>query len=307
MREAFLSGNTDATETTTPAEQAGPIYLFESVTLTEEGRLKLVGNRYFGEGSDEFTITRSRAPHPDLLKELRRLTLHMALLTESVSDVLLYPPGLYNDTLLPAEVAARAALRDAVESGEVFIHPLLEPFRCLSVNWKSKGIVLSGERKSRYRLGRNLVLKTPETLLLSYDEEDLEDDDYPFFEQLRNTLASLTAEAIAYMGGKYGEGGEQLELFGKDAPAPTLAEAFDVMDEALHADQLRRDAREKDGKLFTGPGSLGRIQQLVDKSSSFTSIEFSAGKTGEAPQVLGKIEKRKANRTAVKGGEQDAF
>ena len=305
MREAFLTGDTDATETVVSTEASAPIFMFESVTLTEEGRLKLVGMRYFNEGADEFTITRSRAPHPDLLKELRRLTLHMALLTESVSDVLLYPPGLYQDTLLPAEVAARAALRDAVETGEAFIHPLLEPFRCLSVTWKSKGIVLSGERKSRYRLNKNLMLKTPETMLLGgLDDEYMDENDYPFFEQLRNTLASLQAEAIGYMNGKYGEGGEQLELFGKDAPAPTLAEAFDVMDEALHAQQLRCDAREAvHGHLAVSRG-LGRIHDLVNANgSSIDSVEFSFGKVGEAPQVMGKIEKRPANRKAVKGGE----
>jgi hypothetical protein len=234
MREAYLTGGTSAPETTTPAESTAPIFLFESVTLTEEGRLKLVGMRYGGEASDEFTITRSRSPHPDLLKELRRLTLHLALLTESVSDAQLYPAPDSGYSQLPPAVMHRNLLRDAVESGEAYLHPLLEPFRCLSVTWKTKGIVLTGERKSRYRLNKSLVLKTPETLLLGgMEEEEMDENDYPFFEELRNTLASLQAECIAYMNGKYGEGGEQLELFGKDPVPRTISEISEELMDAL--------------------------------------------------------------------------
>jgi hypothetical protein len=244
MKEAYLTGGNDAPETTAPAEQTAPVFLFESVLLTDEGKLKLIGHRFGGEAVDEFTITRNRAPHPDLLKELRRLTLHLALLTESVSDMQLYPPGIYHDTLLPPEMAARASLRDAVETGEAYVHPLLEPFRCLSITWKTKGVVLSGERKSRYRYNKSLVLKTPETMLLDgLDEDSLDEHDYPFFEQLRNALDSLRSECIAYMNGKYGEGGEQLDLFGKDPEPPTIEESLDRLDAALETAQKKRAAR----------------------------------------------------------------
>lgn len=306
MREAFLTGDTDATEIAEVSNT--PLFWFESVTLTEDGHLKLTGSRFAEGASDEFTITRSRFPHADLLKELRRLNLHMVLLTEHVSEEQLYPPAGYHDTLLPPAIAARLALRDAVETGEAFVQPLLEPFRCLSVAWKPKGVVLSGTKKTRYRFGKDLEMKTPLTLVMrSLDDEVLEENDYAFFEQMGNTLDALKGELIAYMNGKYGEGGEQLELFGKDAPAPTLAEAFDVLDEALHADQLRRDAREQSGQLFGGLGALGRIHDLVNANASgIDSVEFSFGKVGEAPQVVGKIEKRPAKRMAVKGGQQDA-
>lgn len=320
MREAFLTGGTDGFDATdipeTEAVSTGPVFIFESVTLTEEGRLKLVGTRYFGEATEEFTLIRYRAPHPDLLLELRRLTLHMALLTEHVSETQLYPvaplPALAPDVLqelypgiLPAAMQSRNALRDAIESGEAYLHELLEPYRCLSVAWKSKGVVLSGIKKTRYRFGKDLELKTPVTLVMSALDEEAEENDYAFFEPMSNALEHLRSECMAYLNGKYGEGGEQLELFGKDAPAPTLSEAIDIMDEALHADQLRRDARENGG-LFGGTGSLGRIHDLVnDNNSGFTSVEFSVGKTGEAPQVVGKIEKRPAKRKAVKGEQQN--
>ena len=302
MREAFLADDIDTTEI--EEVSTAPLYWFESVTLTDEGKLKLTGTRYADGATDEFTITRGRAPHPDLLKELRRLTLHMALLTEHVTETDLYDgrdaDGLPNP-VLPPTVAARLALREAVETGEAFVHDKLEPFRCLSVAWKPKGVVLAGTKKTRYRFGKDLEVKTPLTLVMSALDDDAADDDYAFFEPMANTLAALVGEAIAYMNGKYGEGGEQLELFGKDAPAPTLADAFDVLDEALHANQLRRDAREAvDAHMGVSRG-LGRIQDLVnDNASGIDSVEFAFGKVGEAPQVLGKIEKRKANR--VKGG-----
>lgn len=315
MREAYLSGGSDSPaettteDATTPTAQSGPsapVFIFESVTLTEEGTLQLVGMRYFSEATDSFTIGRSRAPHPDLLKELRRLTLHMALLTESVSDLDLYPPAPFlplgpdmpegiDLERLPASVAARNALRDAVESGEAFLHPKLEPFRCTSVKWKSKGIVLSGQRKSRYRFNKDLKIETPTTMLLGGLDDDLnpDADDYPFFEELRNTLDALRAELVAYMGGKYGTGGEQLELFGKEPepegePSPE-AELLAQVDEMLHAHQLRKDALnasidEAGGPdLFTDSESLGRIhnpaptKRKANRTGDFTTRIASDG------------------------------
>ena len=242
MREAYLTGAADDAADVLPAELTAPLFWFESVTLTDDGHLKLVGSRYADGATDEFTITRQRPPHPDLLKELRRLTLHLALLTEHVSETELYPAPV--GAVLPPTVAARLALREAVDTGEAFVHPLLEPFRCLSVAWKPKGVVLAGTKKTRYRFGKDLELKTPVTLVMSALDEEAEADDYDFFEPMSNTLAGLTGECIAYMNGKYGEGGEQLDLFGKDPEPPTLLDAFDTLDQALAADTAKRTARK---------------------------------------------------------------
>lgn len=248
MREAFLSGESnwsdalDTPETDAPKTDAvatGPLYFFESVTLTEDGHIKVTGSKWADGAADEFTIKRDRAPHPDLLKELRRLTLHMALLTEHVAEADLCDGtvnGLPNPVLPPA-VAARNALREAVETGEAFVHEKLEPFRCLSVAWKPKGVVLGGTKKTRYRFGKDLEVKTPLTLVMSALDDDAADDDYAFFEQMSNTLAALVSELIAYMNGKYGEGGEQLDLFGKDPAPRTVDELANELMDALDNDR----------------------------------------------------------------------
>lgn len=194
------------------------IYSFSSLVLTDEFNVTLTGTRYGDDASDEFTITRFRKPHPDLLKSLRRLTLHMCLLTENLTDVQLYPAP--EETLLPPALAVRNLLRDAVESGEAYVHPLLENFRCTSVIWKPKGVVLKGGKRARYRsLSHYLKVETPTVdvrVSLGMEEEELEEWEYPFFEQMSNALQELQAELIAFMNGKYGEGGEQLSLFGKE-------------------------------------------------------------------------------------------
>jgi hypothetical protein len=230
MREAYLTGGnehfdaTDATPAELEAARASAVtYLFESVAITEEFNLKIVGGRYTYDCTDEFTMVRNQKPHPDLLKALRRLTLHMCLLTEQLTDQQLYPSvfGMPTD-----ELQARLFLRAAVESGEAYVHPMLENFRCTAVAWKSKGVVLSGEKKARYRcFGKALKVETPTTKVhwgLDGDME-MEDGDYPFFEQMHNALGDLQAEIVSYLGGKYGAGGEQLSLFGRDA-APAVEE-----------------------------------------------------------------------------------
>lgn len=231
MREAYLTGGTDAPETA-PTQ----VWLFTSVALTDDYNLTLTGSR-MGEVSDEFTITRYCKPHPDMLKALRRLTLHMCLLTEELTPLRLYPQGPpFTDTR--GEQLATRALRDSMETGEAFVHPDLEKFRCTSVLWKPKGVVLKGVKKARYRfMGSELEVKTPtvEVRLGLHDDEDDEPSDweYPYFEQMDNSLRELTSELVAFMGGKYGEGGQQLELFGKDAPAPSVLEAMENLNTAL--------------------------------------------------------------------------
>jgi hypothetical protein len=298
MREAFLTGDADAPET--EAVSTTPLYWFESVTLTEDGHLKLTGSRFAEGASDEFTITRSRAPHPDLLKELRRLTLHLVLLTEHISEAQLYPTSAFN--LLPPAIVSRNLLRDAVETGEAFVHPLLEPFRCLSVAWKPKGVVLSGTKKTRYRFGKDLEIKTPLTLVMSALDDEAADDDYAFFEPMSNTLAALVGECIAYMNGKYGEGGEQLDLFGKDAPAPTLSEAINIMDKALDASVSRRNAALKEvGSDLFSPASVRAHQ--ADEAAHIEQLQQDAA--GDESTGLGTIHNpntvRPAKRKAVKG------
>lgn len=206
--------------TTDTAEAPASIFTFSSLVLTDEFNVTLTGNRYGDDTTDEFTITRYRKPHPELLKALRKLTLHMCLLTENLTDGQLYPAPEFS--LLPAAVASRNLLREAVESGEAYVHELLENFRCTSVLWKPKGVVLKGGKRARYRsLGHSLKVETPTVdvrLNIGPEDEELEEWEYPFFEQMSNALAELQAELIAYMNGKYGEGGEQLSLFGKPAP-----------------------------------------------------------------------------------------
>lgn len=249
MREAYLTGNDTPAETATPQ-----VWFFTSVALTDDFNLTLTGSR-MGEVSDEFTITRYCKPHPDMLRALRRLTLHMCLLTEELTAERLYP-GIFG---LPTDALnARLQLRDGMQTGEAFVHPDLEKFRCTSVLWKPKGVVLKGVKKARYRfMGKELEVKTPTVEvrpgLCDDEDEEPADWEYPYFEQMDNSLRDLTGELVAFMGGKYGEGGQQLELFGKDAPAPTVLEAFDALDEALHASQLRRDAAGDEG---TGLGTI---------------------------------------------------
>jgi hypothetical protein len=242
MREAYLTGGNDhfdATDDTEPTDEAlaearaqDVTYLFESVALTEEFHLKIVGGRYTFNHSDEFTMVRNQKPHPDLFKALRRLTLHMCLLTEQLTDQQLYP-GIFG---LPTDALnARLQLRDGIETGEAYVHPLLESFRCTAVAWKSKGIVLSGEKKAKYRcFGKALKVETPTTTIRwGLDEEDLEDGEYPFFDQMHNALGDLQAEIVAYLNGKYGEGGEQLELFGREPAPRTVSDIANELMDAL--------------------------------------------------------------------------
>jgi hypothetical protein len=225
------------------------MWLFTSVALTDDFNLTLTGSR-MGEVSDEFTITRYCKPHPDMLRALRRLTLHMCLLTEELTPLRLYPQG----PLLPAakqELFATRALREAMETGDAFVHPDLEKFRCTSVQWKPKGVLLKGVKKARYRfMGSELEVKTPTVDVRPglYDEEDDEpsDSEYPYFEQMDNSLRDLNAELVAFMGGKYGEGGQQLELFGKDAPAPTVLEALNNLTAALDNESGRKGGQSND-------------------------------------------------------------
>lgn len=212
--------------TTETAEAPASIYTFSSLVLTDEFNVTLIGNRYGDDTTDEFTITRYRKPHPELLRVLRQLTLHMCLLTENLTDAQLYPApvGTVVDeqTYLPPAVASRNLLREAIETGEAYVHPLLENFRCTSVIWKPKGVVLKGGKRARYRsLGHALKVETPTVdvrLSIGLEDEELEEWEYPFFEQMDNALRALQAELVEFMNGKYGEGGEQLALFGKPAP-----------------------------------------------------------------------------------------
>lgn len=258
MREAYLTGGdehfnaTDTPENDVAAaelEKARPetvTYLFESVALTEDYNLKLVGGRYTYACTDEFTMVRNQKPHPELLRVLRKLTLHMCLLTEQLTTQQLYPQPSY----MPADSSDRTAtqaLREAMETGEAYLHPLLENFRCTAVAWKSKGVVLAGEKKAKYRcFGKSLKVETPVTTLrYGVDEVELEDGDYPFFELLYNTLNELRGELVAYLEGKYGVGGEQLLLFGRElepATDPVLAEISQQVDEMAQRQQARREA-----------------------------------------------------------------
>jgi hypothetical protein len=251
MREAYLTGGNDQFDATdapdlTPEEAAelekarreNVTYVFESVALTEEFNLKIVGGRYTFYYSDEFAMTRNQKPHPELLRVLRKLTLHMCLLTESLTTQQLYPQL----SSLPADSSDRLAtqaLREAMESGEAYLLPQLENFRCTAVAWKSKGVVLSGEKKARYRcFGKSLKVETPTTTLrYGIDEVELEDGDYPFFELLYNTLNELRAELTEYLEGKYGEGGEQLLLFGKEPEPRTVGDIANELMDALDNDR----------------------------------------------------------------------
>jgi len=233
MRETYLTGAdaADTTDTQAVATQADNMHFFESITLTEDFYMKLVGVSYITLNDQlteqEFTLLIKKPPHPELLKVLRRLTLHMCLLTEQLTDAILFP-----ETTLPP----RFALREAVDSGEVYVHPLMENFRCTAVTWKSKGMVLAGERKTRYRcFGKHLKIETPVTTIMRSldDDEAAEEDNYPFFEELDKALGDLRAEAAAYMNGKYGEFGEQLSLFGKDPEPRTIGAIADELISAL--------------------------------------------------------------------------
>ncbi len=193
------------------------LYHFESITLTENYCLKTVGTRYRDTVTEEFTISANQPPHPDLLRVLRKLTLHLVLLTEQLDAFALYPEAAALVGLVPSSRALERELALGVESGEVYEHELLETFRCTGVKFAGKGPVLLGERKSKYRtFGKSLELKTPPIIDLHLEED--EEGAYPFFDQLRHSLDELRAEAQLYVQGKYGAGGEQLLLFGKAAP-----------------------------------------------------------------------------------------
>jgi hypothetical protein len=245
MREAYLTGGNehfDATDTELETACKNDVtYLFESVAITEEANLKIVGSRYTFDCTDEFTVVRNQKPHPDLLKCLRRLTLHMCLLAERLTEQQLYP-GIFG---LPTDATtARLQLAEAIETGAAYLHPELENFRCLAVAWKSKGIVLSGEKKSRYRcFGKAQKVETPVTKVHwgLDDDMELEEGDYPFFEQMHNALGDLQAEIIAYLGGKYGAGGEQLSLFGRDPEPRPLSAIADELLEALDNQAVKGD------------------------------------------------------------------
>lgn len=240
MREAYLTGgNTTPEATSTPQ-----VWHFASVALTDDFNLTITGT-CLGVVSEDFTITRYCKPHPDLLRALRRLTLHMCLLTEELTPLSLYPQPLLGTER--AERAATRALHNDMETGEAFVHPALEKFRCLSVLWKPKGVVLKGIKKARYRfMGNELEVKTPpvevRTGLRDEDDDEPADWEYPYFDQMDNSLRDLTAELVAFMGGKYGEGGQQLELFGKDAPAPSVLEAMSNLNAALDNELGQRGA-----------------------------------------------------------------
>ncbi|TGE07734.1 hypothetical protein [Hymenobacter fodinae] len=255
MQESYLTG-TGAADVAAPVVEANTVYFdFSSVTLTDEFNLTLVGYRHSDDAGDEFTITRHRKPHPELLKCLRRLTLHMCLLTESLTDTQLYPAPAY--TQLPPAVAVRNLLRDAVESGEAYVHPLLENYRCTSVIWKPKGVVLKGSKRARYRsLGHSLKVETPVVdVRLSLDaDEEPEEWEYPFFEQMRNALDELKTELVAFMNGKYGEGGEQLELFGKDPEPRSALEIAEELIDALDKSKLTMEVTAPGGKTRTVGG-----------------------------------------------------
>lgn len=278
MREAYLTGGnehfdaTDAPEPTAAeldqARAEDVTYLFESVAITDDFNLKIVGGRYAFAYSDEFTMVRNQKPHPELLRVLRKLTLHMCLLTEQLTTLQLYPQPSY----MPAYSSDRTstqALREAMETGEAYVHPLLENFRCMAVAWKSKGVVLSGEKKARYRcFGKSLKIETPVTnLRYGVDEVELEDGDYPYFELLYNTLNELRAELTEYLGGKYGEGGEQLLLFGKDPEPltdPVLAEISEQVDAIV-------DRKKRVNKALAG------LQDVVNNAEGYTSLTITAG------------------------------
>lgn len=244
--------------TTSSSEEPVVIYHFESVTLTENLTLKLTGTRFKGEVIEEFQLVVNQYPHPDLLLVLRKLTFHMVMLTEQLDARALYPEAAALAVYAPNTLLVERALLQAVESGEVYEHPLLENFRCLAVKFSSKGTVLIGERRSKYKcFGKRMELKTPPILGVSLDEA--EEGSYPFFEQFNNTLASLHLEARGYLEGKYGAGGDQLTLFGKQP-----------------------DEQPKEHYL----------QDIVDSASGFTSLTISSSagsvtlEKGKAPRSI---------------------
>ncbi|MBH8569381.1 hypothetical protein KB206_10830 [Microvirga sp. STS02] len=227
MREAYLTGGTDgfdAPETPETTEApASEIYSLASLTYEGLG-LKVTGTRFGNDATDEFAIGRSRPVHPDLAAAFAKLTLHLALLTEHLSEAQLVG---YSDGM-PVSVV-RSELRDQMATGTAYVAAALKPFYCTGLAWKPKGIVLSGVRQPRYRFANALDIKTATVIVADgLDEDDLEENDYGYYPELRAALDEVRAEAIAYLGGKYG-GGEQLDLFDQQAPS-----ALDTAVEGLH-------------------------------------------------------------------------
>ncbi|GAB3293961.1 hypothetical protein [Hymenobacter tenuis] len=246
------------TNATGPNEEPVVIYHFESVTLTENYTLKLTGSRWKGPVIEEFQLVVNQYPHPELLLVLRKLTFHLVMLTEQLDAKALYPEAAAVAVYAPNALFIERALLQAVESGEVYEHPALENFRCTSVKFSNKGTVLVGERRSKYKcFGKRMELKTPPIVGVSLEDE--EEGAYPFFEQFNNTLGSLHMEARAYLDGKYGAGGDQLSLFGKQ-PDEEPKEHF--------------------------------LQDIVESAASFTSVTI----TDSSGQGV-KLEKGKAPRT----------
>ncbi|MCA8829408.1 hypothetical protein [Hymenobacter pini] len=256
---------TPTNTTTGSTEEPVVIYHFESVTLTENLTLKLTGTRFKGEVVEEFQLVVNQYPHPDLLLVLRKLTFHLVMLTEQLDAQTLYPDAAKMALYAPNSLLMERALSVGVETGEVYEHPLLENFRCLAVKFSNKGTVLVGERRSKYKcFGKRMELKTPPIVGVSLDEA--EEGSYPFFEQFTNTLASLHLEARAYLEGKYGAGGDQLSLFGKQ-PDEEPKEHFlqDIVDSAAGFTSLTISSNAGSVTLEKGKAPRSYNGQTLDE------------------------------------------
>ena len=206
MREAYLTGgtdgfgDTDASETTLTVVPART-YTLSKVKVDKDGFVSAEYTLSENHVFSEFSTKRYQAAHPDLLKVMEHLAVHVCLLTDQVQQV------LHNG--------------DVVESKD--FGPLFEDdsfYKCLEFSWAaircsgftltSGGVVLVAQKY--LRSGRTLNLVTPFELL-DPDPEKLTGLEYAYLPQLREALNRAQDEVKLYLDGKHDQSGEQLDLF----------------------------------------------------------------------------------------------
>ncbi len=130
--------------------------------------------------------------HPDLSHMLDRLTVHLCLLTELVSEQSLFDLG---------------NLQMALNGEAIYEHLAFSSFRCSGFTLSSDGVVLIGRKTLASKKVVNLV--TPFALLN-------EDSDYEYSDHLEREIDGCLEEIKLLLQGKFRE--QQLDLFNQPEP-----------------------------------------------------------------------------------------
>lgn len=134
--------------------------------------------------------------HLDLSRAMDRLTIHLCLLAEQVSEF-----GL---------VSELGHLALALQGEDIYEHQQLSSFRCTGFTLSSEGVVLIGRKTLKSKKVLNLV--SPFCLLN-------EDSDYDYSSFLDSALDECIAEIeLMLKECKFG-GNQQLDLFEQEAAA----------------------------------------------------------------------------------------